>query len=320
MHLEKLSTKMHYSILQRSISGVNALIDRASTWAHQLEIGFVVPPKQSQDEENHSVKSKGPGHKRVTLSTSSPPSVETKQKKRGCKRNIQSKESDKQCKKCNKIYVEPSFDNPVPLLPRKQVSLMIRVMIYSPLKMSFAEFTIGTSVRLIVPAYKDFLQKHGSIFSETQLNAAYSLIEHYQSIPLSVVPCKVIGIEIQTAITEEVMSVMVHCTDGQTLSLLSIVPTRLGLSSVITHSELLQSPPHIVTEEAFTSSMTHLKSLHHQFNGVVSSDRSTISKDTKVAQVFGLPRGEGNASPMGERYEGLIYDITEDALENPYQV
>ena len=101
-------------------------------------------------------------------------------------------------------------------------------MISSPLKMAFAEFTIGTSVRLIIPAYKEFVQKHESILSETQRNTAYSLIEHYESIPLSVVPCKVIGIEIQTTIADEVMSVTVHCSDGQTLSLLAIVPTRFG--------------------------------------------------------------------------------------------
>ena len=193
-------------------------------------------------------------------------------------------------------------------------------MIPSPLKMPFAEFTIGTAVRLIIPAYKEFLQKHESILSEAQRNSAYSLIEHYESIPLSIVPCKVIGIEIQTAIAEEVMSVTVHCKDGQTLSLLSIVPTRLGTVVVMIHSDLLQSPPHLITEEAFTTSMTHLKTLSHQFNGIVSSDRSTFSKDTKIAQVFSAHREEGDPCPMGERYEGVIYDVAEDALENPYQV
>ncbi|KNB43114.1 hypothetical protein JH06_3064 [Blastocystis sp. subtype 4] len=280
-------------------SALEYIAKKASTWAHQLEVGFVVPPKQSQKDEDHSVKSNSPGHKRVTLLASSPASSETKQKKRGCKRNLQSKDIDKQSKKTNKILVEPSFDNPVPLLPRKRV----------PLKMPFAEFTIGTAVRLIIPAYKEFLQKHESILSEAQRNSAYSLIEHYESIPLSIVPCKVIGIEIQTAIAEEVMSVTVHCTDGQTLSLLSIVPT----------SDLLQSPPHLITEEAFTTSMTHLKTLSHQFNGIVSSDRSTFSKDTKIAQVFSAHREEGDPCPMGERYEGVIYDVAEDALENPYQ-
>ena len=86
------------------------------------------------------------------------------------------------------------------------------------------------------------------------------------------------------------------------------------------HSEMLQSPPHIVTEEAYTTSMTHLKILSHQFNGIVSSDRSTLSKDTKTSQVFSIPREEGDLCPMGERYEGVIYDVAEDALENPYQV
>ena len=86
------------------------------------------------------------------------------------------------------------------------------------------------------------------------------------------------------------------------------------------HSDLLQSPPHLITEEAFTTSMTHLKTLSHQFNGIVSSDRSTFSKDTKIAQVFSAHREEGDPCPMGERYEGVIYDVAEDALENPYQV
>lgn len=98
--------------------------------------------------------------------------------------------------------------------------------------------------------------------------------------------------------------------------------------------------------------MTWLQSLHHKFNGILTEDHTgDLSKDTNISLVFGLPSSSKNPLPplpppnkikynnnknndnnnneeegdkkkhaRGEVYEGIIYDVAEDALENPYQV
>ena len=45
-----------------------------------------------------------------------------------------------------------------------------------------------------------------------------------------------------------------------------------------------------------------------------------LSKDVAVTQLFSLPQDASETTHMGELYEGLVYDVAEDALENPYQV
>ena len=104
-------------------------------------------------------------------------------------------------------------------------------------------------------------------------------------------------------------------------------------------SEVLQTAPHLIDEAAFQSSMSWLRGLHQKFNGILTEDHTTeMSKDTKIAMTFYLASSSSSHKPslppsssstttttptvpmMGELYEGVIYDIAEDALENPYQV
>ena len=98
--------------------------------------------------------------------------------------------------------------------------------------------------------------------------------------------------------------------------------------NILIFSAALQTAPHLIDEIAFQRSMTWLRDLHQKFNGILTEDYSNkMSKDTKIAMIFGLASSSGHSpssfSPvpmMGELYEGVIYDIAEDALENPYQV
>lgn len=104
-------------------------------------------------------------------------------------------------------------------------------------------------------------------------------------------------------------------------------------------SSALQTSPPLINESAYQSSMTWLQSLHHKFNGILTEDHTgDLSKDTNISLVFGLPSSSKNSSSSssssnnnnnnneekekerGEMYEGIIYDVAEDALENPYQV
>ena len=125
-------------------------------------------------------------------------------------------------------------------------------------------------------------------------------------------------------------------------------------SSCLISSEALQTAPHLIDEAAFQSSMAWLRGLHQKFNGILTEDHTTtMSKDTKIAMTFCLPPSSSLSSShkpsllssssssssaaaaavttipstptpavpmMGELYEGVIYDIAENALENPYQV
>lgn len=96
----------------------------------------------------------------------------------------------------------------------------------SPLKMSYAEIRLGQAVRLLVPAYADFVAHHSHLFDNAQLTAATTLIEHFLAIPLTVVAGQVVGVEMKTSICPDCMLYTLHCMDGQTISILSILPTR----------------------------------------------------------------------------------------------
>ena len=138
---------------------------------------------------------------------------------------------------------------------------------------------------------------------------AESLLSEYAGISLTVVPCHVVGVEYIPTLGDDAVRATLHTSDGQTL-------TVLALNAA---SDLLHTAPHLIREEAYNESMQYLRSLHHLFNGIVSTAREELSTDTKICQVFALPATEGEAL-SGECYEGCVYDVNEDALENPYQV
>ena len=138
---------------------------------------------------------------------------------------------------------------------------------------------------------------------------AESLLNEYAGISLTVVPCRVVGVEYIPSLGDDAVRATLHSSDGQTLTVLALKA----------ESALLHTAPHLVREDAYNESMQFLRTLHHLFNGIVSTDRENLTKDTKICQVFALPAADGEAL-NGECYEGCVYDVNEDALENPYQV
>ena len=67
--------------------------------------------------------------------------------------------------------------------------------------------------------------------------------------------------------------------------------------------------------------MNYLQLLHSKFNGILTRNPATIhSKITQISQIFAIPKRNHPTEIEGEVYEGMIYDVNEDALEKPYQV
>ena len=182
---------------------------------------------------------------------------------------------------------------------------------FRPLELPYAAIAIGDDVNWIVPAYRDFVTQHASVFSESQLQTAQALIDRFLVIPISVIPCRVIGMELLTAVGSDTFSVLLQSAGGETFSVVSIKAT----------SDRLITSPHLITRSAYMESMQRLKTLHQRFNGIVTEDPSTVlSKDVAVTQLFSLSQDASETVHMGELYEGLVYDVAEDALEKPYQV
>lgn len=180
-----------------------------------------------------------------------------------------------------------------------------------PLELPYAAVAIGEEVNWIVPAYRDFVTHHASVFNESQLQTAQTLIDRFLAIPLSVIPCRVIGMELLTTVGPDTFSVLLQSTGGETFSVVTIKAT----------SDRLVTSPHLITRSAYMESMQRLKTLHQRFNGIVTEDPATVfSKDASVTQLFSLPQDTSGRTHQGELYEGLVYDVAEDALENPYQV
>ena len=117
--------------------------------------------------------------------------------------------------------------------------------------------------------------------------------------------------ELLTAVGSDTFSVLLQSAGGETFSVVTIKAT----------SDRLITSPHLITRSAYMESMQRLKTLHQRFNGIVTEDPSTVlSKDVAVTQLFSLSQDASETVHMGELYEGLVYDVAEDALENPYQV
>lgn len=92
---------------------------------------------------------------------------------------------------------------------------------------------------------------------------AESLLSEYAGISLTVVPCRVVGVEYIPTLGDDAVRATLHTSDGQTL-------TVLALNAA---SDLLHTAPHLIREEAYNESMQYLRSLHHLFNGIVSTAR-----------------------------------------------
>lgn len=138
---------------------------------------------------------------------------------------------------------------------------------------------------------------------------AESTLKEFEAIRLSVVACRVVGIEFLPSLGDDALSTTLRSSDGQTITVLVLKA----------ESALLHTAPHVIREDAFNESMKYLQELHQLFNGVVSTDRERLTKETKICQVFALDTASGE--PLnGECYEGFVYDVNEDALEHPYQV
>ncbi|KAM7457820.1 hypothetical protein BLSTO_01418 [Blastocystis sp. subtype 1] len=256
---------------------------KANEWFHLFQTGFPLPkeqPNSPKESSEKTVRVSGQGRKRVKAPTT------TDSTKKRAKKQVQA-------------AIEPTFDNPVPILPRRRV----------PYRLKYAEFSIGDSVRFVLPAYRAFLEEHKQLFEEKDRVKAESLLSEYAGISLTVVPCRVVGVEYIPTLGDDAVRATLHTSDGQTLTVLALKAT----------SDLLHTAPHLIREEAYNESMQYLRSLHHLFNGIVSTAREELSTGTKICQVFALPAAEGEAL-SGECYEGCVYDVNEDALENPYQV
>ena len=148
------------------------------------------------------------------------------------------------------------------------------------------------------------MEEHKQLFEEKDRAKAESLLGEYAGISLTVVPSRVVGIEYIPSLGDNAVRVTLHSSDGQILTVLVLKA----------ESALLRTAPHLIREDAYNESMQYLRTLHHLFNGIVSTDRENLTIDTKISQVFALPAADG------ECYEGCVYDVNEDALENPYQV
>lgn len=152
---------------------------------------------------------------------------------------------------------------------------------------------------------------HAPVFNESQLQTAHTLIDRFLAIPISVIPCRVIGMELLTTVGPDTFSVLLQSAGGETFSVITIKAT----------SDRLVTSPHLITRSAYMESMRRLQTLHQRFNGIVTEDPSTVlSRDVAVTQLFSLPQEPSGTMHQGEVYEGLVYDVAEDALENPYQV
>ena len=138
---------------------------------------------------------------------------------------------------------------------------------------------------------------------------AESTLKEFEAIRLSVVACRVVGIEFLPSLGDDALSTTLRSSDGQTITVLVLKA----------ESALLRTAPHVIREDAFSESMKYLQELHQLFNGIVSTDRERLTKETRICQVFALDTASGE--PLnGECYEGFVYDVNEDALEHPYQV
>ena len=176
-------------------------------------------------------------------------------------------------------------------------------------------------MRLVIPgrqivtsaivAYKEFIDGHSTLFAESLVNEAESIISEYQKILLSIVEGRVIGLELLLSISEDVCSLSIQCANGNVHSVLMIKPT----------SALLQTATHVIREDAYRKSIQFLQEIHQKFNGIVTTDRAlSLSKDTCICEIFAAPDAKPTDPLNGECYEGTIYDVNEDALENPYRV
>ena len=137
------------------------------------------------------------------------------------------------------------------------------------------------------------------------------MIAQYKHLSLSVLSCKVIGIELFTSISDDVF-------------LITLQPPENNIFSVIkidAKSPLLHTAPHIITQTAYEQGMSFLQFLHAKFNGVVSENsEQTSTKSTFITQTFAIAKKDNQNDFEGELYEGRIYDVNENALENPFQV
>lgn len=88
---------------------------RSSEWMHLLEVGFPVPSKETTPEQQPiPVVIQTTGKRRATAPLQQQPEGKKPKKKH----------NDKKCKKVKRsspISIEPTFDNPIPLYPRRRV-------------------------------------------------------------------------------------------------------------------------------------------------------------------------------------------------------
>ena len=211
--------------------------------------------------------------------------------------------------------------SPFSLQPRRRVYAHCLRVTHRPYRPRYAEVSIGDAVRLVIPgrqivtsaivAYKEFIDGHSTLFAESLVNEAESIISEYQKIPLSIVEGRVIGLELLLSISEDVCSLSIQCANGNVHSVLMIKPT----------SALLQTATHVIREDAYRKSIQFRQEIHQKYNGIETTDRAlSHSKDTCICEIFAAPDAKPTDPLNGECYEGTIYDVNEDALENPYRV
>ena len=89
--------------------------NRSSEWMHLLEVGFPIPSKATTpDPQLTPVVIQTPGKRRATAPLQHHPEGKKPKKKH----------NDRKCKKVKTsfpILIEPTFDNPIPLYPRRRV-------------------------------------------------------------------------------------------------------------------------------------------------------------------------------------------------------
>lgn len=160
-------------------------------------------------------------------------------------------------------------------------------------------------------AYHDFLKAHSSLLPPSTVTEGDTLIQQYQALSLSTLSCQIVAIELLSEIADDTFSLSLRSKENRTLSVIVIDP----------RSKTLQTAPHIIQQQAYQESMEQLQRVHSKFNGILTTDpQKCSSKDTKITQIFAIPKRDDPDEIEGELYEGMIYDVNEDALENPYHV
>lgn len=184
-------------------------------------------------------------------------------------------------------------------------------MLNSSLVIMLHSFSLVYIITPLWLAYHDFLIAHSSLLPPSTVTDGDTLIQQYQAISLSTLTCQIIAIELLPEIADDTFSLSLRSQENKTLSVIVIDP----------RSKILLTAPHIIQQQAFQKSMEQLQRLHSKFNGILTTDpQEYSSKDTKITQTFAIPKRDHPDEIEGELYEGMIYDVNEDALENPYHV